>query len=938
MPTLPFALALLTAPLPGVPARALPTLPQAGRGLSVLELLHRSADGDRDGNATAAEWAGFLDGLGADAGGRIDPSVARAAALDLDLDGDGRLAGADLDGLFAELDRDGDGALSAPEASPTGRRGSGGFAIPARTLLRLLVVAGADADADGAVSAEEWRALRDAAGAGDAPLAVVAGWIRRLDATASQERALFNPAVLFGTVDAELDLDRDGKITLDDLRAVHARMDADADGAVSAAEIAALAAGASGGALPRPEAPPPPEPGRERPPLMPWQRTLDDALAVVGETGKPLLICVNMDDEPASDSLARTRYRDPAFVELVRGFVPVLASPDTHEPLERDDRGRRLPDPRFGRLVCSEHVAIEPALFERYFSDKRYAPRHVGVAPDGTVLFDVYLVQDLSVIDDVLAKHGRPPANPPAEPATLDEGALLASADAACREELERRFVVSDEAARLRLAAAALAEARAVQHPELLHLALRDPSEAVRLAGVRAMAEHPERMPLELGPTAFLASRADPTARAALLAAFPRAGGDATRSARGRRLALVLGTLDQPSALLDPHRWRLAYAAAPAAPEPPPDPAEQDALAEALDGLQAELERSPDDVETAVQLAAAWLRFGRVQIAAGQNPLFVLEDATRSARRALELDPDEPRALGILAWASYLASDLETAADAAERALPGLLRDASSTLAAEVLNAFVQARTSALYEALGAEGGPSWPARWIPDLRAAHETLLAHPSATEAHAVLYLRLLGTLEAWGAQADAVRAALVRWPASGDLHTWLRFQLLRDGGAAALEDAYEAEPLATLREASPAMIDWFHGLATFVAAEQDVRMRRPDEALAAYERSDQRFARATEEEPGFAGSAGHYQALASAGRARLHLDAGRLAEAADAIEDALAIAPGSAETADGLGRTPIETARAIAGALERAGDEARARELRDRLPARTAASDG
>ena len=56
---------------------------------------------------------------------------------------------------------------------------------------------------------------------------------------------------------------------------------------------------------------------------MPWQRNLEDALAVVERTGKPLLICVNMDDEPASESLAWRRYRDPAFVELANGFVPL---------------------------------------------------------------------------------------------------------------------------------------------------------------------------------------------------------------------------------------------------------------------------------------------------------------------------------------------------------------------------------------------------------------------------------------------------------------------------------------------------------------------------------------------------------------------------------------------------------------------------------------
>ena len=139
---------------------------------------------------------------------------------------------------------------------------------------------------------------------------------------------------------------------------------------------------------------------------MPWQRNLEDALALSRATGKPLLVCVNMDGELASERLAAGRYRDPAFVALAEGFVPVLASPSRHGPRDHDARGRRIPDPRFGRIVESEHVAIEPELFARYFGGRRVAPRHVGVAPDGTILFDLFLLQDLGAIDRALREHG----------------------------------------------------------------------------------------------------------------------------------------------------------------------------------------------------------------------------------------------------------------------------------------------------------------------------------------------------------------------------------------------------------------------------------------------------------------------------------------------------------------------------------------------------
>ena len=41
-------------------------------------------------------------------------------------------------------------------------------------------------------------------------------------------------------------------------------------------------------------------------------RSLEDGLALSQAGGKPLLVCVNNDGEPASEALARGRYRDPA--------------------------------------------------------------------------------------------------------------------------------------------------------------------------------------------------------------------------------------------------------------------------------------------------------------------------------------------------------------------------------------------------------------------------------------------------------------------------------------------------------------------------------------------------------------------------------------------------------------------------------------------------
>ena len=45
--------------------------------------------------------------------------------------------------------------------------------------------------------------------------------------------------------------------------------------------------------------------------LVPWQRTFDDAVRVAKATGKPILVCVNMDGEIASEHYAGVRYRQP---------------------------------------------------------------------------------------------------------------------------------------------------------------------------------------------------------------------------------------------------------------------------------------------------------------------------------------------------------------------------------------------------------------------------------------------------------------------------------------------------------------------------------------------------------------------------------------------------------------------------------------------------
>ncbi len=881
--------------------------------LDVPTRLAVAADRDTDGEVAAEEWAAFLAGFGADQAGLVDRRRLQARLLEVDLDRDGRMTGNDLDMLLRGEGR---------------RSGRGG-------LASLVVPPLADADADGRLSdAERADFLASCASSPNAQIdeRTRLDWVIRIEALPPpQDRNALNPPVLLATLGSMLDANSDGVIGIDDLAAHHAAIDANADGKIDREETALRLRTLDTGAIARAEQWTVPDEARARPPLMPWQRNLEDALAISAATGKPLLLCVNMDGESASESLAWLRYRDPAFVELARGFVPLLASPDRHDKRERDDRGRRLPDSRFGRLIDAEHIDVEPLLFERYFDGRRVAPRHVGVGPDGRILFDVFLVQDLSVVDEKLREFGVHRGRP-TDPRESSTDGLLASPDAADREELERRFVESDERERAGLAALALSVERSTQHPELVRLALRDPIESVRRAGLDAMLADPAHAPLDQIPAAFARFGRDPELHARLVNAIRQAVDEAEDEQRRSDAdfhARVCSTLHEPVQWIDIERWKLALELAESAWEEEPRGEDYDSTTERLDALEVASKRWPQDVEIAIGRAEGFLRLARIQIALGRNPTYFLHDTIAHCSRALALAPGDGRALGLHAWASHLLSESNTAADMARQALPHLLDRSGSMLALRVIEILAAESTRVLYEAIS--GGWGWPVAAIPDAIAAHELCVAHPASGEEHWKRYLELLGALRAHGEQADLVRRGLERMPLSGELHAWLRFQVLRDEGARALENTYSEGWHGNARGEQTAALDWFHGLATLAAAEQDVDNRDAETALDAYSRSIERFQRSIDAEPQFAGSAAHYQCFAFAGSARLLARAGRHEEALAALLRSVETAPASLELADGLSRTPLDSARELRDGFLRAGRDDLSRELEERMAA-------
>ncbi|MHC4512549.1 MAG: hypothetical protein ACYS5W_02510 [Planctomycetota bacterium] len=666
---------------------------------------------------------------------------------------------------------------------------------------------------------------------------------------------------------------------------------------------------------------------RARPPLVPWQRNLEDALAMVARTGKPLLICVNMDNEPASERLAWVNYRDPEFVKLMDGFIPLLVSPDQRNARDWNDRGRRIPDRRFGRVVNYEHMTIEPTVAERYFGEERVAPRHVAVSKEGSLLFDIYLVRSFDPIVAALKKHGKPDSRgKQPDPSDMSEAALLKSPDAGHRDALEARFFKGDNATKVRIAGQALSQRRKTQHPEILRMALLADSTAVRRAAVENIARHIDRAPEELWVPAFRACGRDAVVLEKLESAMFRFAqsnkdGDNDKVQRAVNLGLVFAGLRSKSAILDVDRWRAALATAkPAAERPAEKPPQVEEL-EQLDKQLNELERQIRQKPTAalhLEAARTTLRYARVRMLQGRDPTFLLQDVCTQARAAAATTDAAIRgqAFGYLARASYLLDDQETTAFASREALPLLLDTgaAGSPLAAKVLDLFAKSTKNRTDE-LKNNKSPIWGAL-AGQTHAAYEVLTAHPACTEQQFLDYLDWLRVVGAYGFQAEVLERALARFPISGRLHQYRRYQQLRDWGAESLERIY-AQMKPTPEHT--AAIQWYSGFASLVAAERHVQNREGVAARTSYQRAVQKFSASAAANKTFADSAAHYTCLAQAGLARLLVDSKQWNAAVEAIQKGLVARPHSAGQQDGLGNTPAANANHVYNALLDAGKE-------------------
>lgn len=653
----------------------------------------------------------------------------------------------------------------------------------------------------------------------------------------------------------------------------------------------------------------------EKPCLVLWERTFEDALAVAQRTGKPLMVCVNMDGEIASEHFAGIRYRTPEIAQLFDPYVCVMASVYRHTPRDFDAQGVRVPCPRFGTVTCGEHIAIEPELHDRFFEGRRVAPRHIMLELDGTESFDVYYAWDTQTISTALVEGVRD--REPGTPLALGDRTpveRVGSAGVLDRLAVERAYAEGSREQRRQLIEATLSLRKVsdLDQVDLLRLAIFGfDVELARLAR-QALTQCNSEAAIDL-IAEVLKLPMEPEEQAALLAAVERLG---ETYPRARTLSAVYRGLAVRSEHVDLAGWaeqsadggasaRSAYAA----------------TANQLEARAASSEARPDDGEARLEFAESLLARAADPSLDRRFTTAALQDARTSARAAAELGASGWRLDTVLAVTASELGDRREALRRAVAAVEGGMPAPGSAAGAlaerdavTVLALFAQARQWSIARAYRQR--EDWPPEWLADIHAAYAVLSAHPLGTDVHVLSHYDFLHWIGATPRAARALQDGIARFPGSGPLHERLRNHLLREQGAAGLESTYER--MLAAPDAAPELA-WFAGYASLIAAEDRRRAGHAADARAAYDRAIAYFERAIVAQPDFRDSADHYLALALAGRARIALDAGDLETATNGLLAAFERRPASAATADGLNLSPVDSAKMLRSRLAEAGLE-------------------
>lgn len=628
-----------------------------------------------------------------------------------------------------------------------------------------------------------------------------------------------------------------------------------------------------------------------------WQRTWGDALAVARETGKPLLICVNMDGEIASEHYAGVRYRQPQTAALYEPYVCVIASVYRHTPRDHDEDGQRIPCPRFGSVTCGEHIAIEPLLYDQYFEGTRVAPRHIMVELDQKEVYDVYYAFDTDTIFEALKTgvEDRPlPEPPPRGDRSLYE--RVASRDIEDRAAVEQAYVSADRVVRKKLLQE-VAKHKDIDHTDMLRLALFGNDEELSEIAWQLLSQSTSASAVDLINEALRFGMTGEQ-REVLVSTLERIGETVPKA---RRLAVVHRALMATSETLDVESLSRTGDEMP--------------LMERLELVENHAAEFAQD--NAVQIARA-----EVLLAAAYdsfaNPEYadlLMADARMAVEKLLESGVTGWRMDGMQALFAMESGRFRDARQAIDRALGAMPADAETPLLVPLLELFVSARQRAIANA--ANRGEEFPAQWLTDMDAAFRVLLNRGALPDQRVVQHYDFLKALGALGRAYELLDAGLDLYPTSWDLHDRLRGRLLAEkklDGLQGLEAIYDE--MVRAEEAHPD-VEWFAGYASLVAAEFHRRAGNRAKASSSYDRAIDYYQRSAEKNPDNAESSNHYVAMALSGKARVAFEEKQDEAAVRLLLESFERDPNAAGALDGLNLSGVATARSLIARLSQGG---------------------
>ena len=646
----------------------------------------------------------------------------------------------------------------------------------------------------------------------------------------------------------------------------------------------------------------------KKPVQITFQRTWEDALALSQEQKRPILVCVNMDGEIASEHYAGVRYRMPEIAKLYEPYVCVIASVYRHNPRDYDDEGRRIPCPRFGCVTCGEHIAIEPMLYEKYMDGRRIAPRHIMVELDGKEMYDVFYAWDTDSVFERI-KKGIADRTIQAEPIVRGDKSILErvkSRDVRDREAVEQAFAGGEPQLKdslLKVAATMGGDAPV----DLLRMGVLGLDVERANAARRALSQSNQEGAIDLIGEALKAPLAE-AERNQLVDALKRLG---EKAPQARTLALVHEGLASRDGGVDVKGWAQAIEA-----QPPQQAADSYALEARIRRAEDAARKEPRSAEQVLAMAESTL-----ELAAKKDPAsarnardaerfaqLLFEDAREQAKKAKQLGLDKVadgafRAEAVVAASSWQLRDLDAAYAAAEAASKLVPKDASSYSAMLAMQVFAEARQNAIVESI--RNKTQWKREWLTDVHTAYSVLEKHPLGQDYHFVDHYDFVKALGGKGQANSILDAGIARFPSSGALHERMRARILEEQGADALEATY----VRLLEKQPSADIAWYAGYATMVVAESHRRRGEGDAALTAYERAIGRFRDCAAMNPETAGNADHYVSMAHAGRSRVLLEQGLLAPSTQELITALRTKPEATATFDGLNLSASDTARML-----------------------------